>query len=43
MLSIAGLSVGMGNGAKAVLDSVDYVTEDNDHDGVAKAIEKFVI
>lgn len=43
MLSLAGLSVGMGNGAKAVLENVDYVTEDNDHDGVAKAIEKFIL
>ncbi len=43
MLSLAGLSVGMGNGAKAVLENVDYITEDNDHDGVARAIEKFVL
>ncbi|MCR3956469.1 MAG: Cof-type HAD-IIB family hydrolase [Gudongella sp.] len=43
MLSLAGLSVGMGNGAKAVLENVDYVTEDNDHDGVARAIERFVL
>ncbi|WP_409227881.1 Cof-type HAD-IIB family hydrolase [Gudongella sp. SC589] len=43
MLSVAGLSVGMGNGARAVLERVDHITEDNDHDGVAKAIERFVL
>ncbi|HZH93037.1 MAG TPA: Cof-type HAD-IIB family hydrolase [Tissierellaceae bacterium] len=43
MLQIAGLSVGMGNGARSVLDQVDFVTEDNDNDGVAKAIERFVL
>lgn len=43
MLEIAGISVGMGNGAKSVLEKVYYVTEDNNHDGVAQAIEKFVL
>ncbi len=43
MLEIAGISVGMGNGAKSVLEKVDFITSDNDHDGVAEAIEKFVL
>lgn len=43
MLEIAGTSVGMGNGAKSVLEKVDFITSDNDHDGVAEAIEKFVL
>lgn len=43
MLNIAGLSVAMGNGADAIKGKVDYVTDTNDNDGVAKAIEKFVL
>lgn len=43
MLDIAGLSVAMGNGADSIKDKVDFVTDTNDNDGVAKAIEKFIL
>lgn len=43
MLNIAGLSVAMGNGSEAIKDKVDYITDTNDNDGVAKVIEKFIL
>lgn len=43
MLKIAGLSVAMGNGSDKIKDQVDYITDTNDNDGVAKAIEKFIL
>jgi Cof subfamily protein (haloacid dehalogenase superfamily) len=39
----AGLAVAMGNAPDAVRREADYVTADVDHDGVAAAIEKFVL
>ncbi|MGV2686932.1 HAD hydrolase family protein, partial [Clostridium perfringens] len=43
MLKFAGLGVAMGNGLQLVKDIADFVTDTNDNDGVAKAIEKFVL
>lgn len=43
MLQVAGLSVAMGNGDENVKLVADYVTDTCDNDGVAKAIEKFVL
>lgn len=43
MLNIAGLSIAMGNGSDKIKDKVDYITDTNDNDGVAKAIEKFIL
>jgi Cof subfamily protein (haloacid dehalogenase superfamily) len=43
MLRAAGLGVAMGNAAASVKQAADYVTADVDHDGVAAAIEKFVL
>ncbi len=43
MLSTAGLGVAMGNAEPDVLAVADYVTASNEEDGVAKAIEKFVL
>ncbi|MGM0397114.1 MAG: Cof-type HAD-IIB family hydrolase [Bacillota bacterium] len=43
MLALAGISVGMGNSARAVLEKADHITSGNDEDGVAKAIEKFIL
>lgn len=43
MLKFAGLGVAMGNGLQMVKDVADFVTDTNDNDGVAKAIEKFVL
>lgn len=35
--------IAMGNAIEMIKDSADYVTEDNDHDGIAKALKKFVL
>lgn len=44
MLRYAGVGVAMQNADKAVKWIANYVTEnDNDHDGVAEAIEKFIL
>lgn len=43
MLEIAGLSVAMGNGDKIIREYSDVITDTNDEDGVAKAIEKYVL
>ena len=41
ILETAGVGVAMGNAIDEVKEIADYVTDDNDHDGVLKAIEKF--
>ena len=43
MLKIAGLPVAMENGKAEIKALAKYVTDTNDNDGVAKAIEKFVL
>ena len=43
MMELAGLGVAMGNAWGGTKDHADYVTDTNDNDGVAKAIEKFVL
>ena len=43
MLRLAGLGVCMGNGDEAARAAADYVTASNDEDGVALALEKFVL
>mgnify|MGYP000902490354 CR=1 FL=1 len=43
MLNYAGLGIAMGNGEDIVRKSADYVTLDNDNDGVASVIEKFIL
>lgn len=42
MLNICGLSFAMGNAMENVKKNVDYITDTNKNDGVAKAIRKFV-
>lgn len=42
MLEFAGTSVAMGNGIDLVKEYADFVTETNDNNGVAKAIEKYI-
>lgn len=32
----------MGNAVEAVKEIANYVTEDNEHDGVATVVEKFI-
>lgn len=43
MLNLAGVSVAMENAVEDLKEKVDYVTDTNDNDGVAKAIEKFAL
>lgn len=43
MLETAGIGVAMANGCKEALDAADWVTGHCDEDGVAKAIERFVL
>lgn len=43
MLRAVGFGVAMANGNEEVKKYADYVTGSNDEDGVAKAIEKFVL
>lgn len=43
MLKAVGFGVAMANGAEAVKAVADYITDTNDNDGVAKAIERFVL
>lgn len=39
MFEIAGLKIGMGNASDYVKSKVDYITDTNNNDGVAKALE----
>lgn len=43
MLKTVGFAVAMENGEDSVKAIADYITDTNDHDGVAKAFEKFVL
>ena len=43
MFGVAGLRVAMGNGAAEVKEHADFVSTANDQDGVAHAIEQFVL
>ncbi|UHA75454.1 Cof-type HAD-IIB family hydrolase [Paenibacillus sp. 481] len=43
MLEFAGLGVAMGNAPDEIKQLADYVTDTNMNDGVAKAVEKFVL
>jgi hydroxymethylpyrimidine pyrophosphatase-like HAD family hydrolase len=43
MIKYAGLGVAMGNAAEIVKEKADCVTDTNDNNGVAKAIEKYVL
>lgn len=43
MIKYAGLGIAMGNAEDFVKESAHYITDTNDNDGVAKAIEKFVL
>lgn len=42
MIQFAGLGVAMGNAFDEVKEAADYITCDNDEDGVAHVIEKFI-
>lgn len=43
MLEAAGLGVAMGNATNEIREIADVITDDNNHDGVAVAIEKYVL
>ena len=43
MIKSAGLGVAMANSVDEVLKSADYITLDNEHDGVAKVIDEFIL
>ena len=43
MIKNAGLGVAMGHSNDEVKKVADYITENNNEDGVAKAIEKYVL
>lgn len=43
MMEKAGLGVAMGNSAPYIKEFADYITEDNNHDGVGMAIKQWVL
>lgn len=43
MIKAAGLGVGMSNGSQRVKEECDWATQTNDKDGVAMAIEKYIL
>jgi Cof subfamily protein (haloacid dehalogenase superfamily) len=43
MLEYAGMGVAMGNAPESIKEKADYVSADNNQDGVAKAVEKFIL
>ena len=43
MIKSAGLGVAMGNAVELVKDNADYITADNDHEGIVTVINKFVL
>lgn len=43
IMKVAGLAVAMGNAIEEVIELADVVTEDCDHDGAAKAIERYML
>ena len=43
MIEQVGLGIAMKNAQQKVLEAADYITATNNEDGVAKAIEKFVL
>ena len=43
MLQAAGLGVAMGNSNESAINAADVVVADNDHDGIAEVIDKFMV
>ena len=43
MIEYAGLGVAMGNAFEEIKEMADYITHSNEEDGVARAIEKFIV
>lgn len=42
MFDFVGTAISMGNGSKLAKEHADYVTDTNDNDGIAKALDKFI-
>lgn len=42
MIKSAGLGIAMGNASKKLLEVADYVTDTNNNDGIAKALDRFL-
>lgn len=42
MFDFAGTAVAMGNGAQQAKDHADFITADNDSDGIAQAFDRFI-
>ena len=43
VLQIAGLSVAMGNALPHIKELCDVVVADNDHDGCAEAVDRYLL
>lgn len=43
MIEMAGLGVAMANAMPSVLAAADFITDDNEHDGIARVVEQFVL
>ena len=43
MFKVAGLSIAVGNASDEVKQAADHVTDSNEDDGVAKAIDRFIL
>ena len=43
MIQYAGLGIAMGNATEEVKMAADYITDTNENEGVAKAIERFIL
>lgn len=43
MIEFAGMGIAMGNAIDIVKNKADFITDTNDNNGVAKAINKFVL
>lgn len=43
MIEMAGLGVAMANAMPSVLAAADFITDDNEHDGIARVLEQFVL
>ena len=43
LLKKAGLALAMGNAPPHIKEAADYITEDNEHDGACRALERFML
>ena len=43
MIQFAGIGVAMGNAVPPVKAAADFITADNDHDGVGLAVETYIL